>query len=67
MLTDGVTEAMNPANEIYGTQRLISFLKKAPGSAAPLGEAIVDDVETFCAGQSQRDDICLICLHRLPS
>jgi len=67
MLTDGVTEAMNPANEIYGTQRLIGFLKKAPGAAAPLGEAIVADVETFCAGQSQRDDICLICLHRLPS
>jgi len=67
MSTDGVTEAMNPANEIYGTPRLISFLKNAPCSAAPLGEAIVGDVETFCAGQSQRDDICLICLHRLPS
>ncbi len=65
LATDGVTEAMNPANEIYGTPRLTAFLKKAPPQAAPLGEAIVADVEAFCAGQPQRDDICLICFHRL--
>jgi serine phosphatase RsbU (regulator of sigma subunit) len=65
LATDGVTEAMNPANEIYGTPRLTAFLKKAPAEAAPLGEAIVADVEAFCAGQAQRDDICLICFHRL--
>jgi serine phosphatase RsbU (regulator of sigma subunit) len=65
LATDGVTEAMNPANEIYGTPRLTAFLKKAPAQAAPLGEAIVADIEAFCAGHPQRDDICLICFHRL--
>jgi len=67
LATDGVTEAMNAANEIYSTARLIAFLKTAPPQAAPLGEAIVADVEAFCAGIPQRDDICLICFHRLAS
>ncbi len=64
MATDGVTEAMNPAHEIYGTPRLMAFLKKAPPEAERLGEAIVAEVEAFAAGQAQRDDICLICFHR---
>ena len=64
MVTDGVTEAMNPAHEIYGTQRLTAFLEEAPPSAASLGEAIVADIEAFVAGESQRDDICVICIHR---
>jgi serine phosphatase RsbU (regulator of sigma subunit) len=63
--TDGVTEAMNKSNEIYGTPRLMAFLKKAPAQSGPLGEAIVADVEAFCAGHPQRDDVCLICFHRL--
>jgi serine phosphatase RsbU (regulator of sigma subunit) len=65
MFTDGVTEAMNKANELYGTTRLTAFLKTAPPQAGLLGEAIVADVEKFCGGQPQRDDICLICFHRL--
>ena len=64
LVTDGVTEAMNPAYEIYGTPRLTAFLEHAPPSAASLGEAIVADVEAFVAGESQRDDICVICIHR---
>lgn len=67
LVTDGVTEAMDSKNEIYGTPRLTAFLKKAPAEAAPMGEAIVADVEAFCAGHAQRDDICLICFHRLAS
>ncbi|MBI3863925.1 MAG: SpoIIE family protein phosphatase [Planctomycetia bacterium] len=64
MATDGVTEAMNPSHEIYGTPRLVTFLKKAPALAEQLGEAIVAEVEAFAAGHPQRDDICLICFHR---
>ena len=64
LVTDGVTEAMNPAYEIYGTPRLTAFLEHAPPSAASLGEAIVADIEAFVAGESQRDDICVICIHR---
>jgi len=65
LVTDGVTEAMNPAHEIYGTPRLSAFLEHACASAAGLGEAIVADVEAFGAGEAQRDDTCVICIHRL--
>ncbi|MBS0262333.1 MAG: SpoIIE family protein phosphatase [Planctomycetes bacterium] len=64
MSTDGVTEAMNPAHEIYGTARLMALLKKGPSQAEELGEAIVAEIDAFVAGHSQRDDICLICFHR---
>jgi serine phosphatase RsbU (regulator of sigma subunit)/pSer/pThr/pTyr-binding forkhead associated (FHA) protein len=67
LATDGVTEAMNASNEIYSTARLTAFIKTAPSKAGPLGEAIVADVESYCAGIPQRDDICLICFHRLTS
>jgi phosphoserine phosphatase RsbU/P len=66
LYTDGVTESMNGKKEIYGTQRLQKFLKQAPPAAAPLIEALVSDVEAFSQGQNQRDDVCAICLHRVP-
>jgi serine phosphatase RsbU (regulator of sigma subunit) len=66
LLTDGVTEAMNPQNEIYGMTRLTKFLETAPADADALGEALVEDVERFSEGRAQRDDICLICFRRLP-
>ena len=65
LYTDGVTEAMNAANELYGITRLSAFMKTAPGRAEALGEGIVANLEEFCAGLPQRDDICLICFHRL--
>src|SRR5262245_28245294 len=65
LYTDGVIDTMNPAKEAYNMSGLKAFLKKAPVHAAPLGEGIVADVEAFAAGQPQRDDICLICFHRL--
>lgn len=66
LYTDGVTEAMNAKKEIYGTQRLQNFLKKATAEPGPLLESLVSDVELFSHGQPQRDDICAICLHRTP-
>ena len=55
----------NSANELYGVLRLSDLVRIAPPRAEALGEAIVADVEAFCAGLPQRDDICLVCLHRL--
>lgn len=66
LFTDGVTESMDPRNEIYGMKRLLSFLEGAPAASEALGEALVEDVERFGEGRAQRDDICIICLRRLP-
>ncbi|MGQ0636526.1 MAG: SpoIIE family protein phosphatase [Planctomycetaceae bacterium] len=65
LFTDGVSEAMNAAHDLYGVPRLSKLLEQAPARAELLGEAIVADVEAFCAGLPQRDDICLVVLHRL--
>jgi sigma-B regulation protein RsbU (phosphoserine phosphatase) len=64
LFTDGVTEAMNKTNVLYSATRLAEFAQTAPPQAEALGEAIVADVEKFCEGMPQRDDICLICIHR---
>ncbi|HVW01464.1 MAG TPA: SpoIIE family protein phosphatase, partial [Planctomycetaceae bacterium] len=64
LFTDGVTEAMSPDEEIYGTARLRKFLAKARGSLEEVGEALVADVQAFSGGRSQRDDICLVCVRR---
>ncbi len=64
LLTDGLTEAMNPKNEIYSYKRIVDFLRNQSGSVEHLGEALVADVDNFCEGRSQRDDICLVCFRR---
>ena len=58
--TDGVTEAMNPKRELYGSKRLREFLATGPAELPELIEGIVADVEAFCQGRAQSDDICLV-------
>ncbi len=65
LYTDGVTEAMNADNDIYGRPRLEAFLVHAPKRSEELVKALVADVEEFCGDRSQRDDMCLVCLRRL--
>ncbi|MCH7685942.1 MAG: SpoIIE family protein phosphatase [Planctomycetes bacterium] len=64
LFTDGVTEAMNSQNEIYGKTRLSQFLSKGSHSADEVIEGIVADVDKFCEGRAQRDDMCLVCVKR---
>jgi serine phosphatase RsbU (regulator of sigma subunit) len=65
LYTDGITEAMNPLNDIYGRARLESFLAKAPTRAEDLIKSLVADVEDFCGDRAQRDDMCLVSLRRV--
>lgn len=65
--TDGLTEAMNSKNEIYSQKRIVNFLGNQQGSVEHLGESLVADVERFCEGRPQRDDICLVCFRRTDS
>jgi serine phosphatase RsbU (regulator of sigma subunit)/pSer/pThr/pTyr-binding forkhead associated (FHA) protein len=66
LFTDGVTEAMNPQNELYSLKRLTTFFEHGPSDIEELGEALVEDVERFTEGRAQSDDICLIGFRRLP-
>ncbi len=63
--TDGITEAMNAANELFGRVRLEQFVSSVSGSSEDLTKAIVTEVDRFCGTRPQRDDMCLVCLRRL--
>ncbi len=63
--TDGVSEAMNPRNELYGMDRLRDFVKNGPIPPSDLGVAIREDVRKFANGREQNDDITLMVFGRM--
>jgi serine phosphatase RsbU (regulator of sigma subunit) len=63
LYTDGVTEAFNPTDEAYGTERLIAEVKAhGDQSAAVLVESICSSVTLFAGIAPQSDDITLTVL-----
>ena len=62
--TDGITEAMNPLNELFAKERARTAIENGPESVAQLIPALVDAVELFCDGSPQRDDMCITALRR---
>jgi serine phosphatase RsbU (regulator of sigma subunit)/pSer/pThr/pTyr-binding forkhead associated (FHA) protein len=63
LYTDGITEATNLAGEVYGESRLRARIVAAR-CAAETVRTIIADVTQFTGQQSQRDDICLVCIGR---
>ena len=64
--TDGVTEAMNNAREIYGRDRLRKCVENATDGIGPLIKSIISNVETFTGGSTlSRDDTCCVGVERL--
>ncbi|MBU8896506.1 signal protein [Corallococcus sp. H22C18031201] len=59
--TDGLTEARDGANRLYGTQRLAAAVQAhAHLSIEALRDALLADVRAYSAGQPQRDDITVV-------
>ncbi len=63
--TDGVSEAMNPQNELYGIDKLREFVRKGPSNPALLGVSVREDVRKFANGREQNDDITLMLFGRV--
>lgn len=62
LYTDGVTEAIDEKNELYGEERLLDILNKnAKCSSEEICEAVRDDVEEFIEEKHQSDDITMLC------
>ncbi len=63
LMTDGVTEALNPAAELYGTARAQAWLERMAGASA---QALVDglhaDVLAFADGADAADDLTILAL-----
>ena len=65
LYTDGITEAMNANDELYGQQPLLAVLGSAADGVSLLGRRILDDVKRFIGARPQSDDMCLTCFGRL--
>jgi sigma-B regulation protein RsbU (phosphoserine phosphatase) len=65
MLTDGISEAMNDENELYGHDRLRAQLSRGAGNVAELGGQLLSDVKEFVGDRAQADDMCLVCFGRV--
>jgi serine phosphatase RsbU (regulator of sigma subunit) len=64
-VTDGVTEARNPAGALYGSARVEALLPgivHGSASARDVVEALRADVEGFVAGAEPSDDLTILAL-----
>ena len=67
LYTDGVTEARNGAGEEFGEDLLERAVKSSAGaSASDCIDALIADVQAFCAGTAQHDDITVIVARAVP-
>ncbi len=65
--TDGITEALSPAGEMFGPERLEALLKARDprDSARRLCERILEAVRAHCAGVHAEDDLTAVVLRVL--
>lgn len=61
LYTDGITEAQNLDEEMYGEVRLSELLAQGR-SASPesLAQTVLEDVDLFCKGARQYDDLTVV-------
>lgn len=63
LYTDGVTEAQNRVEELYGERRLLDALAFVPrNDLMKMAHGIIDDVAHYANGAQQSDDITLMAI-----
>jgi sigma-B regulation protein RsbU (phosphoserine phosphatase) len=66
LYTDGVTEAMDSAGNLFSERRLQEFLQRAPKlSPTELIQNVVSEVKRFSCGAEQSDDITALAIQYL--
>ena len=67
LFSDGVSEAMNTAEDFYGDERLLTALTGAGASAADTVARVLKDVRAFADGAQQSDDITVLAARYAPA
>ena len=68
LFSDGVSEAMNTAEDFYGEERLLAVLSACAGaSPADTVTRVMGDVRAFAAGAKQSDDITVLAARYAPA
>ncbi len=63
LYSDGVSEAFNPQEECYGSERLLADAASLSGQSAPaITAALLQKVRAFAGGAPQSDDIAILTL-----
>ncbi|HET6553842.1 MAG TPA: SpoIIE family protein phosphatase [Dyella sp.] len=61
--TDGITEAMDTDQQMFGAERMLACLAQSPSrSAADLASGLLAEVDHFADGAGQADDITVLAL-----
>lgn len=64
--TDGITEAMNPHDELFGEERLMELIRLTASQGCKLlEETILDSIVEFTQGMAQTDDMTVMIVQRL--
>ena len=67
LYTDGVTEATNTENNLYGEERLLSFMNQnASAGAATILPALKANIDEFVGEAPQFDDITMLMFDYMP-
>jgi serine phosphatase RsbU (regulator of sigma subunit) len=65
VFTDGISEAMNMGNELYGMSRIADqLIYQDIQTMDVLGKRLLRDVKQFVGDRAQSDDMCLLCFGR---
>jgi len=64
MFTDGFSEAMNSARELFGLEKLAASIRDKQVEPHELGPHVLEDVRKFVGNFPQSDDMCLVCFGR---
>jgi len=63
MYTDGITEAENNSRDLYGEDRMAGILAAhSAESPQDISFKVLDDIQSFCSGAEQTDDITMLVL-----
>jgi phosphoserine phosphatase RsbU/P len=63
MYTDGVSDAQNPEDEFFGTERVLAATTRdAAGDAASITRGLLQDVQAFATTAPQFDDVTILTL-----
>lgn len=68
LFTDGVTEATNSVQELFGEQRLLTALNNHVDNVGCVNEFVTEmfkEVDDFAAGEMQADDITMLYISRV--
>ena len=65
VISDGLTDAQNPRQEMFGEQRLLQIIRRAaPSGGLAIEKEFLRAVEEFTEGMTQTDDITFVVVEK---